>query len=122
MRRIHLPTLAFACAAAVALAAPDVSLADEAAGEDVFSGLKTVEAQDMATHRGGESATIVIQGNETNQSGSNVDSPLTNNGFLSTGRISPNNLQNNRGSFAIQQNTGNLVNMNHSNSINIYLQ
>lgn len=89
-----------------------------------FDGEAAVGADDLNGKRGGTATSgSLAQGNYTDQS-------ATNNGSVSvggaaskyTGGIAPAQVTGNHGITAVMQNTGDLVNMNNSTSVNVYMR
>ena len=113
--------LTASAALALALAAAGGANATEALPWDAL------ETTSLAGHSGGPDyidASAVIQGNASDTNGSNHHNQINNGagGSMENGAITATTISGNSGITAAMQNTGNLVNMNYSMNVNVYLK
>lgn len=92
-----------------------------------FDGETAVTADELGSKRGGtETAPIsgsLFQSNGSDLSGTNTGNVSVGGGSAKySGTISPAQVSGNNGITAVMQNTGDLVNMNNSTSLNIYMR
>jgi len=89
---------------------------------------QAMDTATLAAHSGGSDAfdaSMVVQGNTSDTDGTNHHNQITNSGpgaRMENGAISETTISGNHGVMAAMQNTGNLVNMNYSMNVNVYLK
>jgi hypothetical protein len=114
-------TLAFAAG----LLAAGLSTAALAEDTDLFGSDQAVALEELDHNRGGTESisNSLIQGNETDLSGTNSgDVSVGSGGAKYSGTIAPATVTGNHGITAVMQNTGDLVNINNATSVNVYLR
>ncbi|WP_142850164.1 hypothetical protein [Telmatospirillum sp. J64-1] len=99
------------------------------AGElDALAGWQEMPGEELASAAGRydnfEINTNVTQNNNTNIDSANNNNTigLGNGASMNNGAIGNVGMSHNSGVLTVMQNTGNLVNMNHAMSVNVYLQ
>ena len=105
-------------------------LAGHTAGQSALAedaAWQPMAGDELAMNRGGtdthqDPAQIVAQGNNSELTGTNTDNTVLNSGTWNTGDVMGTAVTGNRGITAVLQNTGDIVNMNYSTSVNIFLQ
>lgn len=89
---------------------------------------QAMETASLATLSGGSDtfdASVVFQGNSSDTEGANHHNQITNSGpgaRMENGAILDTQISGNSGITSAMQNTGNLVNMNYSMNVNVYLK
>lgn len=92
--------------------------------DDFLSGLSTVSENDLAAFSGRQAAPEIAQRNVTQHSNETLGSPVvTSGGAVKTnGAIERATVSGNRGIVMLTQNTGDVVNISKSMSVNVYVK
>ncbi|MEO5372683.1 MAG: hypothetical protein H7840_00220 [Alphaproteobacteria bacterium] len=99
-----------------------------AASDDVLAAFASLSTTELGGLSGGAETVdlrTIVQGNSSDSRAANTASGISNEGAgasMANGAIAPALLSGNHGVASVIQNTGNLVNMNYTMSVNIYLQ
>lgn len=122
MRGAKRVVAAVACGLALGAAAPAV------AEEDALSAFGSLSTGELGALSGGADTVdlrTIAQVNSSDSEGTNSGNAIVNDGpgaSMVNGAISAVTLAGNRGMAAVIQNTGSLVNVNYTMSVNVYLQ